>query len=81
MRQNIFKKDRGMFIEQIIEFESRGPRAPSCTCNPKTSYFYDKTKIGKENLRVNVADKYIEGNVLCFPIPGPSQLQNLFKKC
>ena len=25
-----------MFIEQIIEFESRGPGPAGCTCNPKT---------------------------------------------
>ena len=39
-----------MFIEQIIEFESWGPGPAGCTCNPKTGYFCDKTKIGKENL-------------------------------
>ena len=44
--------------------ESPGP--PDCTRNPKTGYFCDKTKIGKENLRVNLAAKYImaEGNTL-----------------
>ena len=42
-----------MFIEQIIEFELRGPGPPDCTLNPKTGYFCDKTKISKEILRVN----------------------------
>ena len=34
-----------MFIEQIIEFELKGPGALDRTCNSKTGYFYDKTKI------------------------------------
>ena len=33
-----------MFIEQIIEFELRSPGPLGRTCNPKTSYFHDKTK-------------------------------------
>ena len=39
-----------MLIEQIIEFELRGPRPPGRTCNPETRYSSDKTKISKENL-------------------------------
>ena len=35
-----------MFIEQIIEFELRGPGSPSITCTLITGY--DKTKICKE---------------------------------
>ena len=42
-----------MLIEQIIEFELERPGPPGRTCNPKTSYFYDKTKISKANLGVN----------------------------
>ena len=38
-----------MFIEQIIEFELRGPGPPGRTCNAKTGYFFGKTKISKEN--------------------------------
>ena len=61
-----------MFIEQIIKFESRSPGPRGCTCNPKTGNFYDKTIIAKKNLRVNLAAKLIaEGNVPCFPSPGP----------
>ena len=41
-----------MLIEQIIEFEFRGPEPPSRTCTPKTGYFHDKTKISKANSRV-----------------------------
>ena len=35
-----------MFIEQIIEFELRGPGSPGITCTLITGY--DKTKISKE---------------------------------
>ena len=42
-----------MFIEQYIAFELKGPGPPGRTCNPKTGYFYDKTKIPKANLQVN----------------------------
>ena len=42
-----------MFIEQIIEFESRGPGHPGRTCNSKTGYFCDKTKISQANLQAN----------------------------
>ena len=41
-----------MLIEQIIEFEWRGPEPPGRTCIPKTGYFHHKTKMSKENLRV-----------------------------
>ena len=39
-----------MLIEQIIKLQLRGPGPPDRTCTPKTGYFYDKTKISKENL-------------------------------
>ena len=42
-----------MLIEQIIEFEWREPRPPGRTCTPITAYLHDKTKISKENVRVN----------------------------
>ena len=42
-----------MLIEQIIKFELRWPRPPNRTCTPTTGYFHDKTKIFKENLRVD----------------------------
>ena len=38
-----------MFIEQIIEFELKGPGSTGCTYNHKTGYSYDKTKISKVN--------------------------------
>ena len=42
-----------MLIEQIIEFELRGPGPPSRTCAPITGYFRDKTKIFEANLCVD----------------------------
>ena len=33
-----------MFIEQIIEFELRGPGSPGRTCTPITGYFMTKQK-------------------------------------
>ena len=42
-----------MLIEQIIEFRLRGPRPPGRTCTPITDSIYNKTKILKENLRVD----------------------------
>ena len=42
-----------MLIQQIIKFELRGLGAPGLICTPTTGYFYDKTKIVKENFRVD----------------------------
>ena len=42
-----------MFIEQTIKFEFRGLVPRSRVCTPATGYFYDKTKLSKENLRVD----------------------------
>ena len=41
-----------MLVEQIIELQLRGPGPPGLTCTSITGYFYDKTKLLKENLRV-----------------------------
>ena len=40
-------------IEQTIELQLRGPGPPGRTYTPITGYFYDKTKISKENFRVD----------------------------
>ena len=42
-----------MFIEETIKFEFRGLEPLGRICTPATGYFYDKTKISTENLRVN----------------------------
>ena len=34
-----------MFVEQIIEFQLKGPVAPGRTCTNTAGYFHDKTKI------------------------------------
>ena len=41
-----------MFIEQTIKFEFRELVPLGRIYTPATGYFYDKTKISKENLRV-----------------------------
>ena len=54
MRQNTYDKkyEQGkMLIEQVIEFELRGPGPLSRTCS-KCGYFHAKTKICKANTRV-----------------------------
>ena len=42
-----------MVIEQIIEFELRMSGPLSRACTPTSGYFYDKTKISRENLRLD----------------------------
>ena len=42
-----------MLVEQIIEIKLRGPGPPGRTCIPVTGSLHDKTKILKENLRVD----------------------------
>ena len=42
-----------MIIEQIIEYDLRGPGPPGHSCTSTTGNFYNKTKISKENLRVD----------------------------
>ena len=42
-----------MFIEQAIKFEFRGLVPLGRINTPATGYFYEKTKISKENLRVD----------------------------
>ena len=42
-----------MLIDQIIEFKLRDLGPLNRTCTPTTGYFHVKTKISKENLRVD----------------------------
>ena len=42
-----------MLIEQTIELQLRGPGPSGLTNTLLTGYFHDKTKISKENLRVD----------------------------
>ena len=42
-----------MLIKQIIECQLRGPGPPGRTCTPITGQVHDKTKILKENFRVD----------------------------
>ena len=76
-----------MLTEQIIEFELPGPGRPLVVhvSSPKTGYFHEKIKIFKANKfssELSFTAKNIAGsNVLCFPQPGPSHLQNLTRNC
>ena len=47
-----------MLIQQITNFELRGPWPPGRTCTSTAGCFYDKTKISKENLRLDLLLKY-----------------------
>ena len=71
-----------MFIAQIIELRGLSPHCR--TCNPKTGYFQDKTKISNENKSSSellLTFKFIaKGNVPCYPSPGLRHLQNLKRK-
>ena len=69
-----------MFIEQIIEFELRGPGPRGRTCNRKLVIFMTKQRCPRKINLLLAAKNNAEGNVTCFPLPGPSQLQNLSKK-
>ena len=42
-----------MLIEQTIELQLRGLGPPGRTYTPIPGYFHDKTKISKENLRMD----------------------------
>ena len=42
-----------MLIEQIIEIQLRGPGPLGRTCTPASYYLHGKTKISKENRRVD----------------------------
>ena len=50
-----------MLIGQIIKFELRGLGPLGRICTPASGYFYDKTKISKENFRV---DYYFPAKIL-----------------
>ena len=74
-----------MLVEQIIEFELRGPRPPGLRCTPTTGYFLDKTKISKKNLLAHYYQaylllKYSRRQCTLLPLPKRNQLQNLTPK-
>ena len=72
-----------MLIEQITEFELRGPGPPGRTCTPTTGYFYDKTKISMANLSVYyylLLKCCTRQCTLNFLLPGLNHLQNSTSK-
>ena len=68
-----------MLIEQIMEFEWRGPGPPGRTCTPTAGYFHDKTKISKQYLWVDyyLLLKYCRRQSTLLPPTWPNHLQNL----
>ena len=66
-----------MMIEQLIKLQLRGPGPPGRTCTPITNYCHDKTKISKENLRVDyyLLLKCCKRQFTLLPLPGPDHLQ------
>ena len=66
-----------MLIEQIVELQLRGPGPPDLTCTSITGYFYDKTKISKENLRLGFHLLLKCGTRQCILLPllGSNHLQ------
>ena len=72
-----------MFLEQTIKFEFRGLVSLGRINTPATGYFYDKTKISKENLRVDyyLLLKYCSRQCTLLSLPGSNHLQNLTPKC
>ena len=78
-----------MLIIQIIEFELRGRGPPKFsntftrTCIRTTDYFYEKTKIFKENLQVDYCSllKYSKRQCILISRTGSYHLQNLTPKC
>ena len=56
-------------MEQIIELQLRRPGPPGQTCTSITGYFHDKTKISKENLRVDHCLLLKCGKIQCTLLP------------
>ena len=84
MRQNSFenKKLEKVLIEQISEFELRGPGPPGRICTFKTNDFYDKTKESKQNFRLDycLLLKYCTRQCTLLPLPGPNNIKLNLKK-
>ena len=66
-----------MLVEQIVELQLTGPGPPGLTCISITGYFYDKTKISKENLRVGfrLLLKCCTRQCTLLPLPRPNHVQ------
>ena len=72
-----------MLIEQVIEFQLKGPWPLGRSCTPTTGQFYDTTKISNENLRGGyyLGLKYCRRRCNLLLQHGPNHLQNLSPKC
>ena len=71
-----------MLIILIIKFELKGPGSPGHIYTPIIVYFYDKTKISKENVRVNyyLLLKYCSWQYTLLSVPGLNHLLNITQK-
>ena len=71
-----------MLIEQIMEFQLRGPGPPISTCTPITGWFQDKTKISKANLREDyyLLLKYCRRQCTLFPLAWAKSVTKLSTK-
>ena len=72
-----------MLIILINKFELREPWPAARICTPTTGYFYDETKISKENLRVDyyLQPKDCTRQFTLLSLSGPNHLLNLTPKC
>ena len=75
-----------MFIEQIIEFELRGPGPSGRTCNAKTGYFHGKKKISKKNKPsceslLTAEYVYCKRQYIFFPFAWTKSVTKFVKKC
>ena len=53
LKKTLSMRNAQLLIEQLIEFKLRGLGPLNRTCTPTTGYFHVKTKISKENLRMD----------------------------
>ena len=74
-----------MLIEQISEFDLRGPGPPGRICTPKLVIFMTKQNSFKEDLRADyyLLLKYCRRQCILayFHLPAPIHLQSLTPKC
>ena len=72
-----------MLIEQIIEFELRGPEPPGRTGSPTTGYFHDQKTLRNifDWIILLFTAKYCRGQCTITSLPGPDHIQNLIPNC
>ena len=67
-----------MLLEQMIEFEFRGPKSHGRICTPTTGYFHVQNLQGNSSTGSLFTAKILqEALFLTFPLSGRNHLQNL----